>query len=397
MTAATSTVSSATAHGDTEWGDIAAAASAAGSMKPAWTAFLKRKFYVPILRSPDDNPKNYLLHFQRDAGGRNPTLVIAEVRERLDLEQGDGTVALSGVELLLRLDGQGAIDVTLEHGVFKISKKRADWLRSGIETTKARVMVRKLLQAAAPGGPFPVLRVNASVQAVVPPAPRQRLRELVETVVDARYFVPVTLSVSAVGMLWALAAARQGDAPAEVAAPPAVVETRSIAAAPAPLQRLEAPVATAAFHHFIPWDNSFSVNLPGTAEEVELSPDQVAQLDGLPANFYRLHVDGVAYDMSTIHFGARMPPNIAEEMDHRQQLVVGSDGKLMSAKPIVLGGFQGREVRVRLADGSERLSRYVFTTDKFHMLMVTTPAGMAATTQINQVLHSFQLAGNPAS
>lgn len=391
MTAALSPVSSVSeGQAPTEWGDLAVAASAAGSMKPAWTAFLKRKFYVPILRSPDDDPKNYLLHFQRDAEGGHPTLVIAEVRERLDLEQGDGTVALSGVELLLRLDGQGAIDVTLEHGVFRISKKRADWLRSGIETTKSRVVIRKLLQAAAPGGPFPVLRVNAATQTVQPAAATQRLRELVELVVDARYFVPVTLSVSAIGMLWALGAARQSEPVAAEAAPIAVQ-----AAAPAPEARFErpqAPVATAAFHHFVPWDNSFSVTLPGTAEEVELSPDQVAQLDGLPANFYRLHVDGVAYDMSTIHFGARMPPNLTEEMDHRQQLVVGSDGRLMSAKPVMFGTWAGREVRVRLADGSERLARYVFTADKFHMLMVSTPAGMAATTQINSTLHSFQLA-----
>lgn len=392
MTAAINTVVSPSAPVPAEWGDIAASASAAGSMKPAWTAFLKRKFYVPILRSPDDNPKNYLLHFQRDADGRHPTLVIAEVRERLDLEQGDGTVALSGVELLLRLDGQGAIDVTLAHGVFRISKKRADWLRSGIETTKARVGIRKLLQAAAPGGPFPVLRVSATAQTVQPVAPRQRLRELVEFVVDARYFVPVTLSLSAIGMLWMLAASRQPESvPVPVVAAPVAVQAPS-AAPEAKFERPPAPVAAAPFHRFVPWDNSFTVTLPGTAEEVELSPDQVEQLDGLPANFYRLRVDGVAYDMSTLHFGARMPANLAEEMDHRQQLVVGTDGKLMSSTPVMLGAWAGREVRVRVADGSERLARFAFTADKFHMLMVSTPAGMAAIPAINQVLNSFQLA-----
>jgi hypothetical protein len=391
MTAALSPVSpTSAAPAGAEWGDIAAAAAAAGAMKPAWTAFLKRKFYVPILRSPDDDPKNYLLHFERDAEGGHPTLVIAEVRERLDLERGDGTVALTGVDLLLRLDGQGAIDVTLDHGVFKISKKRADWLRSGIETTKARVVIRKLLQAAAPGGPFPVLRVNPNTQTVPPAAPRQRVREWVEYVVDARYFVPVTLSVTAIGMLWVLAAARQ-DEPVTVAAAPALQQAPSAVPAPAPVPHAAAPVAGMALHRFIPWDNSFSVSLPGPAEEVELPPDVVAPQDSLPANFYRLQADGVLYEMSAIHFGDRMPANVAEEFDHRQQLVVGSD-QLLAANAIMLSGVAGREVRVRLADGSERVARYGFSGTRFFMLMVTAPAATAGSAHVSTVLQSFQLA-----
>ncbi len=200
---------------------MAAAAQAEGTLKPVWTRFLKRKFYVPILRSPDDNPKHFLLHFERDAQGRHPLLIISEKRERLDLEQGDGMVALSGLELLIRLDGQGAIRVVRQDGVFDISKKRGAWLRSGIEETKARVVIRQMLADASHGGPFPVLRVRAGSTPAPKAALQARARAWFDDVRDARYFVPVVLSVSGIGLLWILGMSQPAQqapaAPVEVA------------------------------------------------------------------------------------------------------------------------------------------------------------------------------------
>lgn len=369
-----------------EWGDIARAAKADGIMKPAWTAFLKRRFHVPILRSPDDNPKHFLLHFERDANGRHPVLIISEARERLDLEQGDGLVALTGLELLLRLDGQGAMRVLLRDGVFDISKKRGAWLRSGIEETKARVVIRKMLDAASHGSPLPVLRVRQGVEVQPVPAqtPVARAREWLEDLRDLPYFVPAVLSISAIGMLWVL-----GMAPAaeQAAAPEAVARTVAVET-----PRAAGPVTGAAvLHAFAPSDHSFTVNLPGMAEEIELSPDQVAQMDGLAANYYRYAADGALYEMSVIRFGERMPANTEEELDYRQQLVMGGDGALLSARPITLRGARGREVRARLADGSERIARFAFYGDKLCMVMITLTQGAPKPAHLETILNSFQL------
>lgn len=380
-------VPTGTLPGPQEWGDLARAAQAEGTLKPAWTAFLKRKFYVPILRSPDDNPKHFLLHFQRDGQGRRPVLVISEQRSRLDLEQGDGLVALSGLELLIRLDGQSAMRVVLRDGVFDISKKRGAWLRSGIEETKARVVIRQMLADASHGGPFPVLRVRAgsTPAPVAAPALALRVREWLEDVRDARYFVPVVLSVAGIGLLWMLGTMQPGER-----APAAQPEAQAVAQGEA--VRAPGPVTGATvLHAFAPADHSFSVNLPGMAEEVELSPDQVAQMEGLAANYYRFVGDGVLYEMSVIRFADRMPANTGDELDYRQQLVVGGDGTLLSAKAIDLRGARGREVRARLADGTERMARYAFHGDSLCMVMITLSPGVPAPLQLETVLTSFQL------
>lgn len=378
-----------------EWGDVALAAQAAGELKPAWAAFLKRKFYVPILRSPDDNPKHYLLHFARDADGRRPTLVISEVRERLDLNAGDGLVALSGVDLLLRLDGQGAIDVALRSGVFHISRKRADWMRNGIEETRARVTIRKLLQAAAPGGPFPVLRVSSATHAVAPPAPSLAARAVsaLAYVRDARYFVPVTLSVAAIGMMFVLGEANQSDqenaAPAQQFAAPAV--TPAFAPAVVSAQASAQPFgSTVAPQVFTPWDHSFSVQLPGLAEEVEMPPDSEASPDGLPANFYRLEHDGVTYEMTVLQYANGVPPDLNAEMNFRQQIIAGGNGTVGAVRPLPMGA-SAREVQVRLGGGAVRTARFAIHGTKLCLLTVTLQPGAAGAASANAALASFQL------
>ena len=379
---------------DAEWGNLARSAQAKGESKLAWQAFLKRRFFAPILRSPDDDPKNFMLHFVRRAPDRRPALMISEVRARLEDSRADGLMPMSGVDLLLRLDGLGAIDVLLDDGVFQISRKRAEWLRSGIEMTKARVVVRNLLQSAAPGGPFPVLRLPSSTQTthVTKAAPVQQLGEALASVRDGRYFVPVTLSAAAIGMMFVLGEARVTDASVAQPAPVAAVAATMQAVMPrAQVQMPQVAAAPVAQHVFAPWDNSFSVRLPGVAEEVELSPDEAAQMGGLPANYYRLELDGVTYEMSMIQYVEGVPADLTPEMDFRQKLLTGGGSTLLSARPLALGQATGREVRVRLPGGGERAARYAFNGEKFCMLMVTVPAGSAGAAHANAALASFQL------
>lgn len=387
-------VAASRSHFSAEWGDMAVAAQAQGDLKPAWAAFLKRKFFVPILRSPDDNPKHYLLHFDRTVNDGKPTLVISETRERLDLNQGDGIVALSGIDLLLRLDGQGAIDVVMRDGVFHISRKRADWMRDGIEETKARLTIRKLLQAAAPGGPFPVLRIPPAVAVPVRAAPMASLTARVAGaaayVRDARYFIPVTLSVAAIGMLFVLGEAGRDDALPEQPTAIAAEATPSTQAAPVAMQQSPQPFApTNVPQVFSPWDNSFSVRLPGLPEEVELSPDEVTRMDGLPANFYRLQHDGVTYEMTVIQYADGMPPDLNAEMNFRQKLIVG-EGTVAAARPLPMGTL-AREIQIRVGAGAVRTARLVIHGARLCIVSVTMRPGAAGAASASTALASFQL------
>lgn len=374
-----------------EWGDEAIAAQAAGALKPAWKKFIKTKFYVAILRSPDDDPRHFLLHLERRGADGAPVLIASEVRDRLDQLQGDGTVALSGADLLRRLGEQGAIEVALRDATFTISKKRVEWLRSGIEETKARVVIRKILQAAAPAAPLPVLRVASESQLELAPvvedeaAPRMTLAQLLAW----PYFKPAAIGMAALALLAGVVMALgHAPEPAVVAAPPQfeapLPQQPVTSSGAAPVPQAERALT------FAPPNNSFSVSLPGLAEEVELSPDEVALIGHLPTNHYRLLFDGVLYRMEATDYITRSPEEVRAEMDARQNSVVGKDGRLLSVKEIDFAGAKGREVRVRMATGGVRAARFVFVGSRLSMVTVTAENGEKAAPRVDAFLDSFK-------
>lgn len=369
-----------------EWGERAIAAHAAKAMKPAWSAFLKTRFVAPILRSPDDNPRNYLLYLAPGGEAGQPTLIISEVRDRLDLSQGDGIVTMTGADILRRLNDQGGIHVLVQDGMFSVSQRRVAWLRSGLEVATKRVGFRRLLQAAAPAAPLPVLRVGTSAELVPVPEPDllPRLLPLLRTR-TAAFSLGGALLVAIAGLValrsGTTAPPRAFEAPNPVAASAAASGTGPALAAPASSERSLS---------FAPVDNSFSVSLPGPAEEVELSPDQVAQLDGLGANFYRLLDGGVLYQMEVIQYAGRMPPDIEAALEERQKAVIGTD-RLLDARPLNIRGASGREVRVRTADGGERVARFIFSGEKLCAVSVSAPPGEENARRSAAFLASFQL------
>jgi hypothetical protein len=372
-----------------EWGDEAIAEQAAGSLKAAWKKFIKTKFYVAILRSPDDDPRNFLLHLvSNDAGA--PILIISEVRERLDQLQGDGMVALSGADILRRIGDQGGIQVTMSEATFNISKKRVEWLRSGIEVTKARVVIRKILQAAAPAAPLPVLRVTSDASLQMAPVIEDEVLPRAASVLASPLFKPVVITLVAVaviggGSMFLIQAPEPPSAPAPAfEAPPP--ENRPVVSQGAPVA---APAARSMT--FAPTNNSFRVSLPGQAEEVELSPDQVAMIGHLPTNHYRLLFDGILYTMESTDYITRSPDEATAELDARQKTMVGTDGRLLSVKPLEYPGGAGREVRVRMSNGGVRAARFVFIGSRFSMVEVMAPKGDQSAPQIDAFLNSFQL------
>jgi hypothetical protein len=418
------------------------AAQLTASLTLAWKKFIKTKFFVAILRSPDDDPKNFQLSITRHPVDGKPVVIIAEVRDRIDQHQGDGVVAVSGADIVRRLGEQGGILIELSDGPFNVSRKRVAWLRSGIEVAEARVATRKVLEAAAPAAPLPVLsmqsglfvssaspaarKAQAAAAPPAPPAPARRslealaalhqpkppqtltaayppshlrdstpaqgalMAELAARAQELSRSLPVMLGV--IGLAAAIAAylVFAGDAPPP--APPAAAPAPKLRAAPAPAA--PAPAASAplaAMTRFAPPDNSFSVSVPGTPEELELTPEQVEQMGDLRMHQYKLVTESRIYTMQATDYGSRVPENIARAMDGMQESIVGKDGKLISSTAVPMRGASGREVRVQLPNGTLRAARFAFIGSKFCMVAIVAANGPQSGADIDAYLASFQL------
>lgn len=414
---------------------ILKAAQVAGSLTPAWKRFIKTKFFVAILRSPDDDTKNFLLCISRRPVDAKPVVIISEVRDRLDQHLGDGVVAIFGAEIVRRLGDQGVILVELSDGAFNVSRKRVAWLRSGIETTEARVATRKRLHSARPAAPLPVLPVQTALLpgSATPPArpaaaaaPVRRSLEALAALhlpkpaktgleffepsasnhaapsapgqiqmarVKARLTsVPVMLAIAVLAIGLAIfflvgdsEHTPQGPTPAsgqasQTSAPPAPA-AMPVAAGPAPQAGML----------FTPADSSFTVMVPGMPEELELTPDQVEQMGELRMHQYKLVTKGYIYTMQATDYGARVPQDLSAAMAGMQASIVGKDGTLISATTVALRGATGREVRVQLANGAIRAARFAFVGSKFCTVVVEAADGQRSAAEMNAYLNSFQL------
>ncbi len=409
-------------------------AQTAGSLTPAWKKFIKTKFFVAILRSPDDDPKNFLLCISRHPADGKPVVIISEVRDRIDQHLGDGVVAVSGADIVRRMDGQSGILVELHEGVFNVSKKRAAWLLSGIQVTQARVATRKVLMAAAPAAPLPVLQVRAGAAASgasaepAPAVPARRSLEALQALAAAhvpktesqvtQFFdppewkedpspaavqvarlralatsMPAMLAVIVVGLaaaFYLLVGEVEPDVPAIAAAPQAAGAAPARTASPSFEAALPAAAAPA-LTRFSPADNSFSVSVPGLPEELELTPDQVEQMGELRMHQYKLVSGSRIYTMQATDYGDRLPEDPVAALDGMQASIVGQDGTLVSARQIAMRGATGREVRVRLGNGAVRAARFVFIGSKFCMVAVVAANGQKSASDIDAYLNSFQL------
>ena len=390
-----------------EWGELALAAQAEGSLAPAWKKFIRTKFCVPILRSQDDDPKNFRLHIPAPTDGGKLILTIAEVRDRLGQPHGDGVVALSGADILARLEDGVAIEVLLADTIFSISKKRVAWLRSGIDVTRARIATRKELAAAAPAAPLPVLVVErrapeaARGAQVSGPAPARirpavklpKLSPYIKSFYNWQVIAAVLGFVAFTGIMIVVATmgrSTEEEKPVQVAAAPT---PEPVSATPAMPGQPPGPVEQSVA--FSPADNSFTVNVPGMVEEVELSPDQVSRLADMESHQYRLVVDDRSYAMEASEYRENPPPNINAAMDEVQRTIVGA-GTLIATNSVPMRGATGREVRVRLPGGAERAARYVFNGKKYGMVMVTVNDSKRSASHIDAFLKSFQLNSPPA-
>lgn len=147
-------------------------AESAGSLNGAWKKFVNTRFYVPIVHSPDLDPKKITLRAAPVDGAAAPAVRISEVRERIN--EGDAVLWLNGAEILKRMQHEAGIVVALSDRVFAIAHDRVTWLRNGLEAAEARAAAK--LQSGAttvarPAGMAAAPAPAAPAAAAVPPVP----------------------------------------------------------------------------------------------------------------------------------------------------------------------------------------------------------------------------------
>lgn len=138
-------------------------------------------------------------------------------------------------------------------------------------------------------------------------------------------------------------------------------------------------------------DGSCSVMLPGVPEEIELPPAVRANLGGIEQRHYQLVAQNNVYTVQAINYVDDAPDNRFDAMDATQDDIIGDDGTLIEARPILLKGATGREVKVALAGGGVRAARFALVDRKFCMASVLAPDAAKAGPAIDAFLASFTL------
>ena len=134
---------------------VLAAAQADGSFTAAWKKFVKTQFYVPVNRASDDNPRNFTLHLSASPDGAHRTLLISEVRARVEQEHRGGLAALSGAEVVRLLHAEAGILVALSDRAFAIARDRVSWLKKGLEAAQAKAHAAPAVTVAPAVAPAP--------------------------------------------------------------------------------------------------------------------------------------------------------------------------------------------------------------------------------------------------
>jgi hypothetical protein len=125
---------------------VLATARASGSLNSAWQKFVHTQFFVPVLRTADDNPRDFTLDTSAQPDGESIT--ISEVGERLD-QKADALATLSGAVVVRMLPADAAIVVALSQGVFTIPADCVEWLKVGIEAAQAKAATNAAASEAA--------------------------------------------------------------------------------------------------------------------------------------------------------------------------------------------------------------------------------------------------------
>ncbi|ATQ75913.1 hypothetical protein CR152_16270 [Massilia violaceinigra] len=156
---------------------VLSAAQADGSLNPAWKKLVNTRFFVPVRSASGSAASSAELHLTDAAGDGKRSILVAEVREQAEPQQGSVLTSLRGHDLVRMLQPGAGIRIALSDRVFEIASDRVEWLRKGIDASlaKAAAKASAAASAAAPAptpaaAPVPV-RAAEPVRAPAPVIP----------------------------------------------------------------------------------------------------------------------------------------------------------------------------------------------------------------------------------
>ncbi|MDQ1923665.1 DUF805 domain-containing protein [Massilia pseudoviolaceinigra] len=132
---------------------------------------MNTRFFVPVRSVSGSAASGAELHLTDAAGDGKRSILVAEVREQVEAQQGSVLTSLRGHDLVRVLQPGAGIRIALSDRVFEIAGDRVEWLRKGIDASLAKAAAKAGTAAsAAVPAPAPV-RAAEPVRAPAPVIP----------------------------------------------------------------------------------------------------------------------------------------------------------------------------------------------------------------------------------
>lgn len=142
---------------------------------------------------------------------------------------------------------------------------------------------------------------------------------------------------------------------------------------------------------FSPPDKSFTVDMPGTPRKMKAPPEVSIKGARVTMQMYELVSDGVLYFAQAVDFD-KEPDDRSTALDWiRDTFVRTGQGTLIGEEVIRVNGYAGRQVRIRMQDGSLRQGRFALVGSKLCLVMIVVPKEQESSPRVEAFLNSFQI------
>ncbi len=145
------------------------------------------------------------------------------------------------------------------------------------------------------------------------------------------------------------------------------------------------------WREFAPPSGDFTVSLPGEPRPVTQTSDTERTQVNNP--LFMLETGEVSYVIgyTDLTYDLTEPGAIESALNNgRDQAVSKSGGELESQKNITLAGHPGREMKVRLSDGSVIRARSYLVKRRLYQLIVVTSPALVDSPAVNRFFGSFK-------
>lgn len=142
---------------------------------------------------------------------------------------------------------------------------------------------------------------------------------------------------------------------------------------------------------FSPPDKSFTVDMPGTPRKMKAPSEVSVKGARVTMQMYELVSDGVLYFAQAVDF-EKEPDDRSTALDWiRDTFIRTGQGSLIGEEVIRVNGYAGRQVRIKMQDGSLRQGRFALVGSKLCLVMIVVPKGQESSPRVEAFLNSFQI------